>query len=529
MKKTITSIGSLLLIAASVYPQDYTINFVATGASNTIESVKIENLTQGTSITLTGSEALQLQSIATDIDRINADNRYVLHIYPNPVTENSTVEFATTSSGTVSLELTDVAGKKVASYRSLLAKGTPVFSIQGLKECIYVLHIKGQGGNYTAKIVSKGIGSGPIAIRYQGYKTDNGTFERKKSQLVGGTMQYMPGDLMKFTGSSGIYKTIVMDTPAQNKTITFKFVACTDADGNNYPVVQIGDQVWMAENLKTTKYNDETDVPLVNEDWANQLSGAYCIYNNDLNNASIYGRLYNWYATNLGKLAPLGWHVSTDNEWTALENYLGGAIVAGGKLKEVGLKYWATPNTGATNETAFTAIPGGARTYNGQFLDKSYDAAFWTSTIYNDLDAWCRGVNFEGIYVRRMNYNKKGGMSIRCLKNEVEIYGKWTGQDELSTITYEFTDSIFTFVRSNEASEYGGGLIVVNKPENNYLVLKITAHSGGASQIGKYIKIKYTTDSNVTTNITIYSLCDTPETAEASTVILVKEHAVTKL
>ena len=155
----------------------------------------------------------------------------------------------------------------------------------------------------------------------------------------------------------------------------------TDIDGNVYKTIKIGDQLWMAENLKVTRYNNEDSIPHITDPgmWAELNSGAYSIYENDTNNVSIYGLLYNWHAvTDNRKIAPVGWHVPTDDEWKELEMYLGMSqsdaddvgwrgTDEGGKLKETGTAHWISPNTGATNESGFTALPSGNRFYDGTF------------------------------------------------------------------------------------------------------------------------------------------------------------------
>ena len=132
----------------------------------------------------------------------------------------------------------------------------------------------------------------------------------------------------------------------------------TDKDGNIYKTILIGTQTWMVENLKTTKYNDGTSIPFVSEptSWSNLSTPACCWQQNDPARKVTYGVLYNWYTINTGKLCPKTWHVPSDSEWTALTDYLGGENVAGGKLKESGFKHWYSPNTGATNEVAFSAF-----------------------------------------------------------------------------------------------------------------------------------------------------------------------------
>ncbi|MDZ7633244.1 MAG: fibrobacter succinogenes major paralogous domain-containing protein [Bacteroidales bacterium] len=138
----------------------------------------------------------------------------------------------------------------------------------------------------------------------------------------------------------------------------------TDSDGNVYKTLVIGTQIWLAENLKTTKFNDGSQIPFVSEEtsWVATLTTpGYCYYDNNTANKSVYGGLYNWYAVETGKLCPKGWHVPSDAEWTTITNLFGGESVAGNALKEKGTAHWTSPNDGATNESGFTALPGGNR------------------------------------------------------------------------------------------------------------------------------------------------------------------------
>lgn len=197
----------------------------------------------------------------------------------------------------------------------------------------------------------------------------------------------------------------------------------TDQDGNVYKTVTIGTQTWMAENLRTTKYNDGTAIPLVTDRtaWANLSTGAFCNYNNTVNTDTIdtFGRLYNWYAVQTRKLAPSGWHVPTDAEWTQLTDYLGGESVAGGKLKETGTTHWISPNIGAFNETGFTALPGGIRSTNGYFNHIGNEGYWWTasSKVSNWKYAWLRKMEYEFSDVSRAVIYKEWGFSVRCVKD----------------------------------------------------------------------------------------------------------------
>ena len=199
----------------------------------------------------------------------------------------------------------------------------------------------------------------------------------------------------------------------------------TDVEGNSYKTVYIGTQQWMAENLKTSKYNDGSSIPNVtdNNEWSNLSTGAWCNYENSDSLGRIYGKLYNWYAfsaTSNGNknVCPSGWHAPTDSEWTVLTDYLGGVNVAGGKLKDIGTKNWSNPNASATNSSLFSAIPGGNRVFNGNY-EAIFYYGFWWSSTDNDTDvAWLRNLNYShGGGANINNYRKTHGLSVRCLKD----------------------------------------------------------------------------------------------------------------
>jgi uncharacterized protein (TIGR02145 family) len=191
----------------------------------------------------------------------------------------------------------------------------------------------------------------------------------------------------------------------------------TDIDGNVYHTVTIGTQVWMVENLKTTKYNDGTSIPNItdNEAWAGLTTHGYCWYNNDAVYKNTYGALYNWYSVNTGKLAPTGWHVPSDAEWIILANYLDGVTIAGSKLKEMGTLHWHTPNTDATNGSGFTALPGGDRSM--AFAGMGDVGHWWSRTYYDETHAWYIGLDYRFAILERLRYPKQMGFSVRCLRD----------------------------------------------------------------------------------------------------------------
>jgi uncharacterized protein (TIGR02145 family) len=203
-----------------------------------------------------------------------------------------------------------------------------------------------------------------------------------------------------------------------------------DIDNNRYGIITIGTQTWMSENLKTTRYNDGTAIPLITDGtaWGTaSTNGAagYCWYNapNESSNLIAYGALYNWYVINTHlnsnkNVCPVGWHVPTDVEWTTLTTYLGGGSVAGGKMKEAGLAHWLSPNTGATNESGFAGLPGGSRSFFGSFSSIGSNSYWWSSTDRAPRpDAWHRFLFNGGGDVFRSYLMKGFGFSVRCLRD----------------------------------------------------------------------------------------------------------------
>ncbi len=199
----------------------------------------------------------------------------------------------------------------------------------------------------------------------------------------------------------------------------------TDSDGNVYPYITIGNQVWMTENLKTTKFKDGTTIAIVQDNlvWASTSTSAYCSY-------TSYGKLYNYYAVADAKqLCPSGWHVPSDGEWKVMEIYLGMAQSQadatgfrgsneGGKLKYTGCPgYWTCQNIGATNTTGFNAAGAGYRYDNGLNTNSGSSAGFWTNTESDATVAWSRSLNYDNAQISRTSLNKKFGLSVRCLKD----------------------------------------------------------------------------------------------------------------
>jgi uncharacterized protein (TIGR02145 family) len=259
-----------------------------------------------------------------------------------------------------------------------------------------------------------------VTFEYGTTKSYGNTVTVSQTNLEGDSITNVSADISGLDKNSTYHFRIKAENPLWifygSDKIFYTITSGTDVDGNVYKVVTIGTQVWMAENLKTTKYNDGMPIPNTTDSTA-----WYCDYNNSPDNATTYGRLYNWYtvapAFNGGKnICPTGWHVPTDSEWTTLTTYLGGDTVAGGKLKEYGTTHWATPNTGATNESGFTALPGGH--HFGEYLDIGSWGYWWSSTPVPPGAGWIRMMSFSFDDVwRGLSRSRNSGMSVRCVKD----------------------------------------------------------------------------------------------------------------
>lgn len=200
-----------------------------------------------------------------------------------------------------------------------------------------------------------------------------------------------------------------------------------DIVGNTYKTVKIGSQVWMSENLKTSKYNDGTTIPNITtgSGWTNASDNdlpGYCWYDNDNANLDTYGALYNWYAIDMStngskNVCPVGWHVPSDSEWVTVGTYLGGLAAAGGKMKEAGQQHWAGLNNFATNQSGFTGRPGGYRNTDGNFYVIQNWGYWWSSTFAFTDYSYRYFLKYNDATLFTSNNNKGSGLSVRCVKD----------------------------------------------------------------------------------------------------------------
>jgi uncharacterized protein (TIGR02145 family) len=268
-------------------------------------------------------------------------------------------------------------------------------------------------------LTTNGSGTGSFTSSLSGLTANTTYYVRAYATNSAGTAY---GNELNFTTSVGGGGSIL------NPNLTYG--SLTDQEGNSYATIVVGTQEWMAENLRTTVYANGDPILNVTDSvvWLNQLEGAWCYYNNDSQNENPYGKLYNGYAvTDARNACPQGWHVPSDADWNTLINTIDpnadGGIntinIAGGKMKSSGLQYWNTPNLGATNESGFSALPGGLR--NGislNFVYKGRYCFFWSSTEFSPDKLWKRILDkSDSNIIRDEPGHKRDGYSVRCVRD----------------------------------------------------------------------------------------------------------------
>jgi len=209
--------------------------------------------------------------------------------------------------------------------------------------------------------------------------------------------------------NDGSRLTFILD---QINFITFRPNECTE--------ISIGTQTWKCSNLDVDHYRNGDSIPEISDraEWANSKIGAWCYYNNDSETGSVYGKLYNWYAVNDSRgLAPIGWHISNNDDWNVLLDFLGGKSIAGAKIKEVGYAHWKAPNTGATNTVKFSALPAGYRNSWGTFIDLGYHTGWWLPAEYLPTHGWISTIGYDYLNLVINPTEKTDGFSVRCVKD----------------------------------------------------------------------------------------------------------------
>ncbi|MFO7721913.1 MAG: FISUMP domain-containing protein [Bacteroidales bacterium] len=435
IRKNILIPGLLSLLSISALHSQTTITLTFTanagGIHQPLDSIYVKNLTQDSDTMLYGNDTVLVLDHGIGIQEWGVEEpELISDAYPNPFIESTTFHVSVSKKDMVTIRIFDPAGREVTKYQENLAPGSHSFRFVPGSGTSHFLVAETSQQKQSIKLVNTGKGEGNARIEAIGYQSLPSGL---KLAIAG--FPWAPGDDLVLVGIGEAGAGMVgfdaaEDNPSQSKTYTFgllhgvpclEYPLVTDADGNHYRGIRIGTQCWMQENLKTTRFDNGASIAKVTDGtaWIGLTTPAYCWYLNDsASYAAVYGPLYNWYAAGAVNLCPSGWHVPTDAEWTVLIDHLGGSNIAGNKLKESGLLHWNSPNTGATNESAFTARPGGFREgTDGNYYLMGNNGRYWSSTASSIANGWLRELNNSNGIVYRNNYTKKNGYSVRCIKD----------------------------------------------------------------------------------------------------------------
>jgi uncharacterized protein (TIGR02145 family) len=420
MKKAIF-LMVLLSVICNTYAQNMTISFQPKADITPIDSIWAINLRTSQVVKLLGGESLVLVKTTTGINSYQNDLEKGT-IFPNPTNKSVTLNFLMTKSQLVKLRLLNSNGQILKQSSLYLADGMHQFELKFSSAGIYFVSILKSDFPECFKVVYTGLDIQNNEINYIGSETINSRSSdanQLKNAATDKTLAYSAGDFIQYSVFSGVNTTIISETPTTNKTITVEFVSCIDKAGKSYKAVKIGDQWWMAENLAylPAVFPSSSGSNVEPRYYVSGYQSTDVVAAKKHTNYSTYGVLYNWQAALAAN--PPGWHLPSDTEWTALSTFLGGQGVTGGKLKENGTLHWNSPNDGATNETGYTALPAGARSDFGTFVDRGNYGYWWSSTEDNQHNGWYYYHYMRYIYgdLFGFSYTGEDGYSVRCVKD----------------------------------------------------------------------------------------------------------------
>jgi len=408
---------NILLLAAgllAMHLQAQNISFTGTG----LNSVNVVNLMTDQTLIVQSGDVMNIgPNVGINQTELMPSDFFV---YPNPTNNSANVMLQVAKEGQALISVHDITGKQLAEFNaSLNAAERHEFRINGLKNGIYLVSARGNGFNISKRLISTSTEFETPSISYVG-KHSWQIASKKQSNTVR-YMTYTAGDVLKYTAISGNNKTVMTDIPTVNKTVNFEFVECKDGDGTYYPVIKLGEQIWMGENMRTSKFLNGEQIPTsdtLNESLSWQIDPVYqWASNGEDANIETRGRVYTWFAAMDSRgICPLGWHLPAAAEFDALSTFLG--TDPGNQLKDKGETWWAAGNTGL-NTSGFSARATGNRNPNGTFEFYPTRVNFLTSTPQDGSTSNIVIKRLDSLQKTLVNINtsKKGGQAIRCIKD----------------------------------------------------------------------------------------------------------------
>ncbi|MBS2099411.1 fibrobacter succinogenes major paralogous domain-containing protein [Carboxylicivirga linearis] len=441
MKKLYLFTILLVILPNLAKAQDYTINFTAGGDASGIDEITATNLTTNETITVPGSDAIILRSVSTQIDGISASE--TLQIASNPYNSSTTLKYQSKSITSGIISINSLSGMVIQSLNVSLSAGDNQFKIAANNPGIYIVTLITEESRNNIKVIQTGSGVGQIT--YEG--SINSIQKVLKSSQAENVLNISPEDIVSMKIRQGNLVTILNDVPEASTTIDVELYECKDGDNNTYPIVQIGNQWWMAENLKTTTYSNGTPIPNItsDNDWSNlensNSNKAYCFFNNnaDLN----FGALYTYGAAVNGETqvgdkpiqgaCPTGWHVPNDKEWNEMLTYLinNGFNYDGSTDENKVAKALASNrewesyyyeegfigiDLSKNNKSGFTALSVGVR-YNDEGFSGPDGASWWSFTESDSQYAYNWYLTSDSYGLGTEDTQKSHGLSVRCIKD----------------------------------------------------------------------------------------------------------------
>lgn len=444
-----TLISLCVLQVSALFGQENYIYFSSASDSIEIESIKVENLTTDKHLNIEPNAILHiinsvsLKSMALEQQDFN--------IFPNPSESNFYINYFAENSGQINFTVYNISGSVVYRNSFYNRKAYHQVELKAKLSGIYFIQISGENFSYYTKLVGtanetyiEGL-SHTESVEINDYEN-----EIVLKQSLENTMTYSFGDVLLFTFTSTegdiTKQTLVINQDdyfdGQYIYLDVNFYRCVDIEGKHYPVIEIANRVWMAENLNTKYFNDNTEINKItdNSEWRKTNKPAYSEYNNSPNSSGLYGKLYNWYVVDYqSSVCPEGWYLPSDEDWKIIEN-----LIEVQDIDEIGWRtsnsacylktsdngFWTLPAKTLVNSTGFTALPGGMRALTGEFHYLNDYAAWWTSTEFNSKNAWCRALDNSSCNIFRENGSKSLGLSLRCvyqkkaMENELPVLGE---------------------------------------------------------------------------------------------------------